>query len=179
MTGNPSDRDLWNEFVARAADERARSASKKRGAEGKDLVENGADECDSPILPPSQSMAGYESQDSADDQSLAANSTKQRSRKGGKRVAKYKKVKSLGNFCQSFIRLFVSWKSVISLEEAAKQISDGTNLDEKILKTKIRRLYDIANVLQSIGLIEKTQTVEKQKKPAFKWIGLHGAKSSI
>lgn len=68
---------------------------------------------------------------------------------------------------------------MISLEEAAKQISDGTNLDEKILKTKIRRLYDIANVLQSIGLIEKTQTVEKQKKPAFKWIGLHGAKSSI
>ena len=99
-------------------------------------------------------MAGYESQDS-EEQSLAANSSK-RSRKGQKRVAKYKKVKSLGNFCQQFIRLFVSWKSVISLEEAAKQISDGTNLDEKILKTKIRRLYDIANVLQSIGLIEKT-----------------------
>jgi transcription factor E2F7/8 len=39
------------------------------------------------------------------------------------------------------------------------------------LKTKIRRLYDIANVLQSIGLIEKTnQTFNK--KPAFRWIGM-------
>jgi hypothetical protein len=42
-----------------------------------------------------------------------------------------------------------------------------------MLKTKIRRLYDIANVLQSIGLIEKTnQTFNK--KPAFRWIGIHG-----
>ena len=30
MTGKPSDREIWNEFVARAADERARSASKKK-----------------------------------------------------------------------------------------------------------------------------------------------------
>ena len=78
------------------------------------------------------------------------------SQKTSKRVPKYKKVKSLGNFCQQFIRLFVSWKDVISLEEAAKQISDNDCMDEKMLKTKIRRLYDIANVLQSIGLIHKT-----------------------
>ena len=77
-------------------------------------------------------------------------------KKTSKRVPKYKKVKSLGNFCQQFIRLFVAWKDVISLEEAAKQISDNDCLDEKMLKTKIRRLYDIANVLQSIGLIHKT-----------------------
>jgi hypothetical protein len=42
--------------------------------------------------------------------------------------------------------LFVGWKPVISLEEAARQITDDA-LDEKTLKTKIRRLYDIANVL--------------------------------
>ena len=60
---------------------------------------------------------------------------------------KVKKVKSLGNFCQQFIRLFVTWKNVISLEEAALRISDGESLDDKMLKTKIRRLYDIANVL--------------------------------
>lgn len=41
------------------------------------------------------------------------------------------------------------------------------------LKTKIRRLYDIANVLQSIGLIEKCHAINS-KKPAFKWIGLQG-----
>lgn len=71
-----------------------------------------------------------------------------------RRQPKYKKVKSLGSFCQQFIYLFVGWKSVISLEEAARQISgsvDGEDedddIDEKMLKTKIRRLYDIANVL--------------------------------
>ena len=41
----------------------------------------------------------------------------------------------------------MSWKDVLSLEEAAKEISDGEVYDEKLLKTKIRRLYDIANVL--------------------------------
>ena len=90
-----------------------------------------------------------------------------------KKAAKYKKVKSLGNFCQQFIRLFVTWKKVLSLEEAAKQISDGEVYDEKLLKTKIRRLYDIANVLQSIGLIRKTQ-MSNSRKPAFQWIGLKG-----
>lgn len=41
------------------------------------------------------------------------------------------------------------------------------------MKTKIRRLYDIANVLQSIGLIEKTNHTAN-KKPAFRWVGIHG-----
>ena len=44
---------------------------------------------------------------------------------------KYKKEKSLGILCQQFISLFVAWKPIISLEEAAKQISDDDeNLDE-------------------------------------------------
>lgn len=50
--------------------------------------------------------------------------------------------------------------------------------DEKLLKTKIRRLYDIANVLQSIGLIHKTQ-MSNSRKPAFKWIGLRGVVLAI
>ena len=45
--------------------------------------------------------------------------------------------------------------------------------DSQKLKTKVRRLYDIANVLQSIGLIEKTNSTVN-KKPAFRWIGIHG-----
>lgn len=72
----------------------------------------------------------------------------------------------------------MTWKKIISLEEAARQISDGEKLDDKTLKTKIRRLYDIANVLQSIGLIQKTQ-MSKSRKPAFKWVGLQGAIHSI
>ena len=45
-------------------------------------------------------------------------------------------------------------------------------------KTKIRRLYDIANVLSSLGLIEKCHAINS-KKPAFKWIGLHGTIQSV
>jgi len=67
---------------------------------------------------------------------------------------------------------------VLSLEEAAKLISDGEVYDEKLLKTKIRRLYDIANVLQSIGLIHKTQ-MSNSRKPAFKWVGLKGVVLAI
>ena len=58
--------------------------------------------------------------------------------------------------CQSFIRLFLSWKSVISLEEAARKVADVVEFDDNKLKTKVRRLYDIANVLGSLRLIEKT-----------------------
>jgi transcription factor E2F7/8 len=78
---------------------------------------------------------------------------------------KYKKDKSLGILCQQFIELFISWKRVISLEEAARSISNH-DIEEQKLKTKIRRLYDIANVLQSIGLITKT-SYPQSKKPAF------------
>jgi len=95
----------------------------------------------------------------------------------GKRQPKYKKVKSLGSFCQQFIHLFVGWKPVISLEEAARQISSD-EIDEKMLKTKIRRLYDIANVLQSIGLIKKTH-MSTNRKPAFRWIGIQGVYRAI
>jgi transcription factor E2F7/8 len=63
-----------------------------------------------------------------------------------------KKEKSLGILCKQFIHLFLTWKNIISLEEAAKQLSKRDIEDQK-LKTKIRRLYDIANVLSSIGLI--------------------------
>lgn len=53
----------------------------------------------------------------------------------------------------------------------------GTEEAQK-LKTKIRRLYDIANVLQSIGLIEKTNHTYN-KKPAFRWIGINGVHAFV
>lgn len=103
----------------------------------------------------------------------------------------------MGILCQQFIGLFVTWRHVISLEEAARQISlreEGVigadelmdiqinqeleNEEAQKLKTKIRRLYDIANVLQSIGLIEKTNQTYN-KKPAFLWIGIHGVHSFV
>ena len=115
----------------------------------------------------------------------------------GYKLKKYKKEKSLGILCQQFIHLFVTWKKVISLEEAAKRITDceipdkasfnGDKASKKAdkdkeskqkPKTKVRRLYDIANILQSIGLIKKCQA-EDSKKPAFKWIGLQGTIDSV
>ncbi|KAJ4450418.1 hypothetical protein ANN_01842 [Periplaneta americana] len=40
------------------------------------------------------------------------------------------------------------------------------------LKTKVRRLYDIANVLTSLGLIRKVSSTDNSiRKPAFKYIG--------
>lgn len=38
---------------------------------------------------------------------------------------------------------------------------------------KVRRLYDIANVLRSLKLIEKVHVTceEKGRKPAFEWVG--------
>ncbi|EOA25058.1 hypothetical protein CARUB_v10018365mg [Capsella rubella] len=81
--------------------------------------------------------------------------------------------KSLGLLTQNFIKLFVcSEARIISLEEAAKLLL-GDAHNTSIMRTKVRRLYDIANVLSSMNLIEKTQTLDS-RKPAFKWLGYNG-----
>ena len=59
-------------------------------------------------------------------------------------------------------------KNILSLEEAAKEII--IDADEDILKTKIRRLYDIVNVFKSLGLVKKISL--GTKKPGFKWLGV-------
>ena len=78
--------------------------------------------------------------------------------------------KSLGILCESFIKQFLYWRATITLEQAARRISD--KIDESKLKTKVRRLYDIANVLAALNLIEKTSL--ETRKPAFKWVGESG-----
>ncbi|XP_030340532.1 transcription factor E2F8 isoform X2 [Strigops habroptila] len=87
-----------------------------------------------------------------------------------------RKDKSLRVMSQKFVMLFlVSTPQIVSLEVAAKiligedQLED---LDKSKFKTKIRRLYDIANVLSSLALIKKVHvTEERGRKPAFKWTG--------
>lgn len=86
-------------------------------------------------------------------------------------LKKRKKKKSLGILCESFIKQFLTWRSTISLEQAARRISDN-QIEESKLKTKVRRLYDIANVLAALNLIEKTSL--ETRKPAFKWVGERG-----
>ncbi|KAF8399350.1 hypothetical protein HHK36_015215 [Tetracentron sinense] len=77
--------------------------------------------------------------------------------------------KSLGLLTQNFVKLFLcSNADLISLDEAARiLLGDGDNLST--MRTKVRRLYDIANVLSSINLIEKTHHTES-RKPAFRWL---------
>lgn len=93
-----------------------------------------------------------------------------------------RKDKSLAILCQKFVRLFFSPSQTVSLEFAAKALlpesSEETaaqEIEEKRrwntqLKTKVRRLYDIANILTSIGLIEKIH-VPDSRKPAYRWMG--------
>lgn len=94
-----------------------------------------------------------------------------------------RKEKSLGVLSQRFVQLFLlAGSSTVSLETAAVQLLGRTPSDvdplsvspaggdaSKLLKTKVRRLYDIANILTSLNLIEKVHTV--YRKPAFKWLG--------
>ncbi|XP_023000746.1 E2F transcription factor-like E2FE isoform X4 [Cucurbita maxima] len=81
--------------------------------------------------------------------------------------------KSLALLTQNFVKLFIcSHVNMISLDEAAKLLlGDGHN--SSIMRTKVRRLYDIANVLSSMNLIEKTHTADT-RKPAFRWLGVRG-----
>uniref|UniRef100_A0AAQ6IE60 Transcription factor E2F8 n=1 Tax=Anabas testudineus TaxID=64144 RepID=A0AAQ6IE60_ANATE len=87
-----------------------------------------------------------------------------------------RKDKSLRVMSQKFVMLFlVSNPRVVSLDVAAKiligedQVADQ---DKNKFKTKVRRLYDIANVLRSLKLIEKVHvTEERGRKPAFEWVG--------
>ncbi|MBN3305338.1 E2F8 factor, partial [Amia calva] len=87
-----------------------------------------------------------------------------------------RKDKSLRVMSQKFVMLFlVSKPRVVSLEVAAKILigeDQVVDLDKSKFKTKIRRLYDIANVLSSLELITKVHvTEERGRKPAFKWTG--------
>ena len=94
--------------------------------------------------------------------------------------------KSLGVLSQKFVRLFLHAQcGVVSLESAARRLMDESSIDENRLKTKIRRLYDIANILCSLNLIEKTHLADGSRKPAFKWkypckhLGLESAPDGV
>ncbi|NWX44400.1 E2F7 factor, partial [Steatornis caripensis] len=89
--------------------------------------------------------------------------------------ANSRKDKSLRIMSQKFVMLFlISKTKIVTLDIAAKILIEETQdtVDHSKFKTKVRRLYDIANVLTSLGLIKKVHvTEERGRKPAFKWIG--------
>nr|XP_014347337.1 PREDICTED: transcription factor E2F7 [Latimeria chalumnae] len=89
--------------------------------------------------------------------------------------ANSRKDKSLRIMSQKFVTLFlVSEAKIVTLDIAAKILIEESQdvADHSKFKTKVRRLYDIANVLTSLNLIKKIHvTEERGRKPAFKWIG--------
>lgn len=89
--------------------------------------------------------------------------------------ANSRKDKSLRIMSQKFVMLFlVSKTKIVTLDVAAKILIEESQdtPDHSKFKTKVRRLYDIANVLTSLALIKKVHvTEERGRKPAFKWIG--------
>lgn len=119
------------------------------------------------------------SDDEDDDERLSNPSTGSQNEKsnpstGVKSATKEsRREKSLALLTQNFVKLFLcSSAELISLDDAARQLlGDGHN--SSIMRTKVRRLYDIANVLSSMRLIEKTHTTDT-RKPAFRWLGCEG-----
>ncbi|XP_073946091.1 transcription factor E2F7-like [Choristoneura fumiferana] len=92
------------------------------------------------------------------------------------------KHKTLGVLAQRFLMLFLVEppNTLINLEMAVRVLIDSSNKNKTALspemldrqhKSKVRRLYDIANVFISIGLIEKVCGNSILKKPVFKYVG--------
>ncbi|KAL8457672.1 hypothetical protein ACS0TY_035515 [Phlomoides rotata] len=85
-----------------------------------------------------------------------------------------RKEKSLGLLTQNFVKLFLCTDmDMISLDDAAKLLLGDGRHTSMTTRTKVRRLYDIANVLSSMKFIEKTHHPDT-RKPAFRWLGLNG-----
>ncbi|KAI3813180.1 hypothetical protein L1987_17898 [Smallanthus sonchifolius] len=92
---------------------------------------------------------------------------------GSSKSENNRKEKSLGLLTQNFIKLFISSNAdVISLDTAATALLGDVH-DPTAMRTKVRRLYDIANVFSSMDLLEKTRHPESGK-PSFRWLGFKG-----
>eukprot|EP00105_Crassostrea_gigas_P018108 XP_011436117.1 PREDICTED: transcription factor E2F8 isoform X2 [Crassostrea gigas] len=91
-------------------------------------------------------------------------------------AALLRKDKSLGIMSQKFLMLFlVSRPRVVNLDLAAKILIGDPNIDRTEnakFKTKIRRLYDIANILATLNLIRKIRITDiRDRKPTYQYIG--------
>ncbi|CAM9226850.1 unnamed protein product, partial [Ectocarpus sp. 12 AP-2014] len=81
--------------------------------------------------------------------------------------------KSLGGLCRRFVQLFLVGNDVVSVGEAAEKLSEPSDVagSTVVFKTRARRLYDIANALAALGLVDKVRSKDSCK-PNFRWIGV-------
>ncbi|KAJ0237301.1 E2F transcription factor-like E2FF [Hirschfeldia incana] len=85
----------------------------------------------------------------------------------------HRKERSLWLLSQNFVKMFLcSHDDIITLDSAAKALLSDSQ-DPMHMRTKVRRLYDIANVLSSMELIKKTH-IPGTRKSAYKWLGSKG-----
>ncbi|CAO1947464.1 unnamed protein product [Urochloa humidicola] len=140
----------------------------------------------SPVLPPMEESSTANLSDDEDDEKLedvdedaeseklsqSIDNTSDKPDAPGCRLrSDHRKEKSLGLLTQNFVKLFLTMEvEMISLDEAARLLL-GEGHAESNMRTKVRRLYDIANVLSSLNLIEKTQQSGDTRKPAYRWLG--------
>ncbi|CAN6214390.1 unnamed protein product [Urochloa humidicola] len=139
----------------------------------------------SPVLPPMEESSTANLSDDEDDEKLEdvdedaeseklSQSIDNRSDKpdapGCRLRSDHRKEKSLGLLTQNFVKLFLTMEvETISLDEAARHLL-GEGHAESNMRTKVRRLYDIANVLSSLNLIEKIHQGDT-RKPTYRWLG--------
>ncbi|XP_031551622.1 uncharacterized protein LOC116288899 [Actinia tenebrosa] len=86
-----------------------------------------------------------------------------------------RKDKSLGVLSQKFLMMFLlSENRQVTLDDAANLLIDEEEEGKAKYKTKVRRLYDIANILSSLQLIQKVHihNIQSGRKPGFRWIGI-------
>mmetsp|Transcript_33918 Transcript_33918/g.56057 ORF Transcript_33918/g.56057 Transcript_33918/m.56057 type:complete len:568 (+) Transcript_33918:39-1742(+) len=112
----------------------------------------------------------------------------EREDKMGDREDKGRKEKSIRELSIKFIGLFMQATAlpqlggVLSLDHAARSLlvheRGGKEPDASAMKTKVRRLYDICNVLTSMAMLDKVK-LPGTSKPAFKWLGVTEGTHSV
>ena len=81
-----------------------------------------------------------------------------------------RKEKSLAVTCHRFLCIFLLGVKRLTLDDAAAVLSGPDAATPGLLRTKIRRLYDIANVLVVLRLVGRS--ANSGKRVVFSWRGV-------
>jgi transcription factor E2F7/8 len=91
------------------------------------------------------------------------------------------KSKGMAMICKKLLEMYlVTGRTEIGLAEAAEEVLGALSPAEeadpenraKVMKTKVRRMYDIANVLATLGILTKENvgSTSVSNKPSFRWV---------
>lgn len=145
--------------------------------EGKKEEEMVAASAPAPAIPAVETETKEEGATTDDAAEATTDATAAEATPAAKRVASAK-IKGMAQTCRKLIQSFlVSNRTEIGLTEAAEEVLGPLSPAEeanavRAMKTKVRRMYDIANVLQSIGILQKENvgSTSLTNKPSFRWV---------